>query len=303
MSIWAKVRNHVVRFFKTLFKRNHRSHVRLWNICATSLKPLVKTALLCRCEDTDFHSHITAMVETPTGSHSLRRDLMTSTGSSLANCLSQQVRFFGLIQKTMPVVLKVKSQDPTKCVCVCGTWAISCTYGPKCSMVILGRQKDGITSVSAKSSPHVLVKKSDSRLASRGSFSAAGRLTLELKTVHLSCSATTDGPSHRPRPSPAEPGSMLTEYDRTEQIRNMENVPSASWGDVGQLHPPVGSLGQTSGSDRMGRQRGGEGSRSLWKIPSRPRWGRGEEPWLEAMASGLASREASCRQTDRQESS
>lgn len=94
-----------------------------------------------------------------------------------------------------------------ECVCLswCATCAISCRYGPKCSRVTLGRQNDGITSVSAKSNPHVLVKKSDSRLASRGSFSAAGRLTLELNTVHLSCSATTDGPSQRCRPSPAEP--------------------------------------------------------------------------------------------------
>lgn len=118
--------------------------------------------------------------------------------------------FFGSIKNNKEEQTKHsevrKRLSPPACVraCACATWAISCRYGPKCSLVTLGRQNDGITSVSAKSSPHVLVKKSDSRLASRGSFSAAGRLTLELNTVHLSCSATTEGPSHRARPSPAE---------------------------------------------------------------------------------------------------
>lgn len=97
------------------------------------------------------------------------------------------------------------------------TCAVSCRYGPKWSLVMLGRWKEGITSVSAKSSPHVLVKKSDSRLVSRGSFSAAGRLTLELYTVHLLCSATTDGPSHRRRLSPAG-GKREPKYYKQTQL-------------------------------------------------------------------------------------
>lgn len=76
------------------------------------------------------------------------------------------------------IILKLCLRFITKCSCL--TCAISCRYGPKCSLVMVGRQNEGMTSDSAKSSPHVLVKKSDSRLASRGSLSAAGRLTLEL---------------------------------------------------------------------------------------------------------------------------
>ena len=73
------------------------------------------------------------------------------------------------------------------------TTAVFARYFLKLSDVICGKCDDGETSDFSKSSPHVFLKKSVSRLFRVGSFNTAGKFTRDIKMVHWSWSRTTEG--------------------------------------------------------------------------------------------------------------